>query len=239
MTPLMSFLRRFVEAFTRYRSEEPLPSERTEGEYDAPTVDVTVYSSPALLDNNGRVSERVAIKFIAHALDDAGLNYDLRAGHDPVEPPVEKVIGQVPGWWRDREVVDESPHCNLLLVNAPGGGRTYDPWSVAGAQYLTDDLDLADHMRGIRGGELSAILHELGWCIGSVPDADDDEPGKQHTGVGWNESGEWYRTPMQIDPDVHNACDEKIPPREHDDVVQVLTFSQCSKQWFRDWLQEN
>lgn len=238
---LFDWLRRLLAALfgsTPRGPDEPddptYPTEWTKTAFDAPEVHVGLYTSRELADLNGRAPEIVAGRYLANALEHAGLNYRIRRGFEPVDVDFEGQRETLRLWRRaDREWTAKD--ANVLLTDRLGGGLAavggkfgYAPGGRIDRVVDWEAMSDAQLHRNIH-----AVLHEVGHMLGAKHDHDGEEEGRQHPGMGWNEGGYWHRTPTVAGNGYPNLCDEPIEAKAHEAVMRHQLYHDCFRQHLR------
>jgi len=197
------------------------------------TLHIKIWQSENLTEEKGRVPEQTIAHNLATALEHSFINYRIDFGLETQHPPDEDVRGDTPGWWREKREdgeIDEAKNSNLLLLNHIGGGGTYGDSAVVGCGQIDQYTPHQRYGRGGAHGNIHAALHEVGHNEDLAHDMDEDQPGNQHTGLGWNEGGEWYYTPTNAGNDTNNFCGEKIPKRVEQSPVYVHEYAPCFRE---------
>lgn len=205
-------------------------------------IHVNLFTTDELAERNGRIPEQMAARYIEQILDDTMYDYKIRYNFETVDVGSEQsVCGEKSAYepWRDtihEGSVPVAKDSNILLTDARGGGC-----GAIGGKIVTApgrEIDELKFYEKNGSGQwydcMSAILHELGHNLSLPHDNDDDEPGKQHNGTGWNDDEEstWHRTPMNVDNGTMNHCGEDIPRRKYSRAVQELYFHDCAIRHF-------
>jgi hypothetical protein len=220
-----------------------------EGEF---IVDVTLRLTERLYDRRGRIPEEMAAAAIATALAHAGLGYRIRFGFDPVALPTEQAACRDEsegGDARDAyepivaEWSERARDANLVLTDAASGGCSLAAPPRAGC---VGARTLAERRPWTREGQddwhatIQAVLHELGHLLGASHDHDDEQAGRQHPGMGWNDHDQevWRYTPTVFGNDVVNRCGERVPQREYETGVRIHEYHDCAIEVFEAELTE-
>lgn len=214
-----------------------------------PTIDIALYSTFALADRRKRVAERTMSHYIVSALEDTAYNYRITYMHPLVEDAGENVShcrGETFDHWRDLvnndEIERRANDANILLCDAPGGGcgAVGGRVATAPARHIEYTMPYQRTGTGRAHSNIHATLHELAHNLGCWHDHDDDRPGKQHCGLGWNQpvtlfgfelpflGGDWHRTPSVAGNGAPNRCDEYIENRNFSSVVYHQYFHDCA-----------
>lgn len=211
--------------------DEPVTKSRSD--FDAPTAEITLYSRTKLVDKNGRISEEMAARHIAQALDDAGYNYEISYNYGAkIIRPKEKKIDEFRQWKArvfDETIEHVGKDANLLLMDYNGGGMSFVNGKVGIAP--ARHVDSLEDPHGIgydsQARNIHAILHELGHQLGSQHDFDEKRYGQQHPGFAWIKNGRFHRTPNVAGDGAPNVCGQEIPDRENRPIARVQTYSRC------------
>jgi hypothetical protein len=189
------------------------------------------------LKHEGRIPEIVLARQLQYALSKIDIDYIIRIGLDSVNASSNKsVCGEDnPIRWWAKEITDrkQAKDSNPLLLHSHGGGCGFIGGNVCTCpgMRISEDVD-AQHTSGKHlGRNLSGCLHEIGHNLELRHDHDKRTDGKQHTGVGHNNHTKeaWYRTPMNVANDTTNFCGTKINNRLYDDTINMLYYSECTK----------
>jgi hypothetical protein len=234
---LFDWLRRlFLALFGRPRPKpeprpEPGPTYPTEWRrsvFDAPEVHVALYSTRALVETNGLVPEIVAGRYVANALEDAGLNYLVRRGYESVDLAVDEPRATLREW-RSTARAWTAKDANVLLTDRESGGLAY----VGGGYGFAPGGRIDEVVEWRPTGEsglqrnVHAVLHEVGHMLGASHDHDDEQEGRQHPGMGWNEAGYWHRTPTVAGHGYPNRCGEPVEEKLHERVMRHQRYHDC------------
>jgi hypothetical protein len=219
----------------RIREEPPF----THGSPEDHQKLITITSSKALQNRVGEAPAPMMARQIHFALTMADLPHRVVVTDESgtVVPPAEGTVGSgAPAWWKNNgaDKISAVGDANLLLVDQVGGGGTFNEWATVGAGGIHRNGMATEVRADPAGASLFAGLHELAHCFQVDHDYDQDEPGYQHTGIGWNGSDKrWHLHPMNYDHGVMNACGEEIPKREYDKTAYHLTFTDCTVKYLR------
>jgi hypothetical protein len=204
------------------------------------TLRVNVYSSERLHHRNGRVSERVAARFLREALGESAHNVDVRTGYRLVDAPDEEAhcSGDALGEFDPDPAAKDA---NVLLLDDHGGGCGFISGNrcTAPARHIDREVPYRRTGEGDLYRNVGAVLHEVMHNLGSKHDHDPYMEGMQHWGAGWNEhntlwgfrlpwGGRWHRTPCVAGNDTVNACGRRIPDRQYGKTVYHLHYTDCA-----------
>lgn len=233
-----------VDGEVRYNGRKTLSEASPD---DKPIVGLTIYSSVALLERNGRVGEQMVANYAANAFEEAGYGYEITYNFFPERPPDEKSncsAGDAPQWWADRvrqlQIEKRAKDANIMMVDARGGGC-----GAVGGLYGTTPGRHIDELRAwkpVGTGDwhrnMHGTLHEIGHQLGARHDHDDEAEGQQHPGSAWNEEGPegktwWHRTPTTAGNGAPNRCGTPIEERQsQQNVKRHQTYAECFVQHF-------
>lgn len=213
---------------TVFKSQDTL-----DGQY----AEINIHIDNTLLKHKGRTPEIVLAKQLEYALSKIDIDYIIRIGLDSVNAPSNKsVCGEDnPIVWWSKEITNrkQAKDSNPLLLYSHGGGCGFIGGNVCTCpgMHISKDVDAQDTSDKPLGRNLSACLHEIGHNLSLRHDHDKRTDGKQHTGVGYNDhTGQaWHRTPMNVANDTTNFCGTKINKRSYEHTVNMLYYSECTK----------
>ena len=235
---LFDWLRRLLAALFGPTPSEPsdpeesaYPTEWTASAFDGTAVHVALYSSSALVGANGRAPEIVAGRYLANALEHAGLNYHIRRGFEPVAVEYEGQRKTLRRWRRaDREWTAKD--ANVLLTDQVGGGLAAvgGRFGYAPGGRIDEVVDWVAASDSQLHRNVHAVLHEVGHMLGAKHDHDSEETGRQHPGMGWNEGGYWHRTPTVAGNGYPNLCGEAVEAKRHDRVMRHQLYHDCFRE---------
>lgn len=135
-------------------------------------LDVVLYQSDRLTEASGTTPAEVACRFIAAALDRAGIGYRVRVKNVAFEVPPEFEVDNPPNdtlsWWAGVEKPYEGSDCTMLLLDIDGGGLTYlsGRYSISPAGNVTRHVERTDVGDTDLHRNVRACLHELGHALG-------------------------------------------------------------------------
>lgn len=201
-------------------------------------AEINIHISEKLLKHKGRTPENVLAKQLEYALSQIDVDYTITTGLEPVDAPSNRSVcgGDNPIVWWAKEITNrnEAKDSNPLLLYSHGGGCGFIGGNVCTCpgMHISQDIDALETSAKPIGRNLSGCLHEIGHNLSLRHDHDKRTDGKQHTGVGHNDHIEraWYRTPMNVANDTTNFCGTKIKTREYERTVNMLYYSQCTKE---------
>lgn len=211
---------------------------KTEFDHDneGTPVGVSVHTSDLVYDRNGRAAEHTVVQYLAHALQQAGRNYEIDFNFPIQEPDLEetKRLGkqELYDWWRSQ--VNGDPEfeprkdSNLLLTDREGGGLG----AIGGWVAITPARNISEYARHEWTGtgedgqvrNTYATLHECSHNLGMQHNP--------HWGNGWNDGGKWHRTITVSANGVKNLCGEWVEKRQHDREVRYLFYHDCALEHF-------
>jgi len=202
------------------------------------TVELAIYSSYKLVQNNGRVPEEQAALYAKEAFDTADYNYEITWNHPTPNPPQESTdMGDgTLSWWSDESVEREAPDAAMLLTNANGGGLTYigQQRGIMAMGEVSSDTEWKSSGSSAQIQNTHGFLHEVGHALGLPKDADKSEPGRQHWGDAWISWDDmFHRTPCVTGNDAYNVCGEWIPDRGGRERVFHMLYHDCAIQNFQ------
>lgn len=151
-------------------NEEERQRERNTLESDGPEpkVEVAFWQSKELTERRGRMPEKMAAKYIAQAIEDAGYNYKIHYGFkEEFNPPQENNSVDTWQWW-----VENSPEtavsCNMLLYDGRGGRAAIGGINaITGLKDVNEVQDEAKRTCGTQAcGNVWAAIHEFGHSLG-------------------------------------------------------------------------
>jgi len=210
------------------------------------TIDITIFQTEALTERNGWAPARTIVNTIYGVFN--GTEYNVNATYQPVR--VDLDCEEVPhcssdalptfsSWVTNQQY--QSKDANLLLMDAGGGGCGYvgGTAATAPARHITEEREYVTAGEGDFHRNVNAVLHELAHNLGMKPDYDDNRPGNQHLGEGWNEhnmfwifrlpwGGRWHKTPCCTGNGVQNICGTTVPNREYGKAVYHHEYTDCA-----------
>ena len=214
---------------------------------EGPEVEVNIYQSFALAQNNGRVPEHMVAKYIAEALDKSGLNALIRNELKLINPPGEKsVCGnefKTLSWWQEQldggKVAQIAKDANILILNSGSGGcGTVNGNAATTCGKMIDEWKEYEPVgSGEWHGNMQVNLHELGHCLGASHDFEQDRSGDQHAGMGWNEetapeAGFYHTTPCLTEGGSKNRCGENVEEQRFDRKIFHQYYWRCAEDVF-------
>jgi|APHM01.1.fsa_nt_gi hypothetical protein len=243
MNPIKLLFKKIVALFDSnpYKSRAGSANPNTyksQKNIDGDYAEINIHLSKKLLERKGRIPENVLAKQLEYALSQINIDYIITTGLEPVDVPSNRsVCGEdnpIAWWAKEITNKNQAKDSNPLLLYSHGGGCGFIGGNVCTCpgMHISRDIDPVETSAKPIGRNLSACLHEIGHNLLLRHDHDKRTDGKQHTGVGHNDHTEqaWYRTPMNVANDTTNICGTKIKNREYQRTMNMLYYSQCSKE---------
>lgn len=204
------------------------PIEHGEDDPDDERVHVAIYRTEGLDGRCGDAPGQTVARYVASALEHAGLGYRVDFGFDPVgldDPGI--------GEFADADLPLVAKDANLLLTDSGGGGKSFlgGKWGIMGCGRIERVLDHRWEGERREDGNVHGALHEVLHQLGIGHDMDPEATGLQFPGMAERvDRWRWRRTPMAGGTG-HNSCGEPIDSRPDTPgliTVRVQRYHDCS-----------
>ena len=208
-------------------------------------IDVGIYQSRQLTQNAGRAPEQMCAKALRFALDEAGVDYDIRSGFRILDPPGQDFAAcknPALGWFRKRvrgnagDLRYAGNDANILLVDDNSGGCSYAP-GLAGLVGANDLSDVRPMVATTTSTDddygyyrtLYAFLHEVGHQMGAEHNPSFEGEKRVFAKAWRDEQGIFHKHPNYGGGGFNNACGEPVAIQRPDDTVTLhLTYNDCA-----------